>query len=64
MRCQPLPASALPLLMTLVDAYDRYIYGRAAIGQAEWRQFHEQIEEAALLLHLDDKRATAPGAVA
>jgi hypothetical protein len=51
-----MPASALALVIGMVDAYDRFIYGRAAIGEAEWNEFHEQIEEAALLLHLNDKR--------
>ena len=57
LRAQPLPATALALLTATVDAYDRFIYGRAAIGEAEWNAFHQQIEEAALLLHLEDKRA-------
>ncbi len=60
LRDQPLPRPALALLTGIVDAYDRFIYGRAAIGETEWNQFHEQIEEAALLLHLDDKRTPAP----
>ena len=53
---RPLPGTALPLLTGMVDAYDRFIYGRVAIGQAEWDRFHGQIDEAALLLHLDDKK--------
>jgi hypothetical protein len=61
LRDQPLPATALALLAGMVDAYDRFIYGRAAIGESEWTQFHRQIEEAALLLHLDDKRGPVPG---
>jgi len=60
LRAKPLPDSALPLLNTMVDAYDRFIYGRASIGPAEWDAFHRHIDEAALLLHLDDKRMTAP----
>ncbi len=60
LRGQPLPATALALLVAMVDAYDRSIYGHAAIGEAEWNQFHHQIEEAALLLHLDDRRPLAP----
>lgn len=65
LRGQPLPATALTLVVAMVDAYDRCIYGHAAIGEAEWNQFHHQIEEAALLLHLDDKRpSTAPEAAA
>jgi hypothetical protein len=57
---KPLPSTALALLTTMVDAYDRFIYGRGSIGENDWRHFHQQIEEAALLLHLDDKRASAP----
>jgi hypothetical protein len=59
LRARPMPASALALVIGMVDAYDRFIYGSAAIGEAEWNQFYEQIEEAALLLHLDDKRTPA-----
>jgi hypothetical protein len=59
LREQPLPDSALALLNAMVDAYDRSIYGRAVIGPAEWNAFHRHIDEAALLLHLDDKRATS-----
>jgi hypothetical protein len=62
LRDQPLPASALALLTGMVDAYDRFIYGRTTIGEAEWNQFHQQIEEAALLLHLEARRAPAPEA--
>ena len=64
LRGQPLPATSLALLTAMVDAYDRFIYGRAPIGEMEWKDFHQQIEEAALLLHLDDKRAPEPGAAA
>ena len=59
LREKPLPASALVLLNAMVDAYDRFIYGRASIGPADWHAFHRHIDEAALLLHLDDKRMTA-----
>ena len=54
-----LPASALALLTGMVDAYDRFIYGHQFIGEMEWTLFHRQIGEAALLLHLDDKRTGA-----
>lgn len=64
LRGQHLPASSLALLTAMVDAYDRFIYGRAPIGETEWNDFHRQIEEAALLLHLDDKRTPEPGAAA
>jgi hypothetical protein len=60
LRGQPLPASALALLTAMVDRYDRFIYGRAAIGEGEWKDFHHQVEEAALLLHLDEERPAAP----
>jgi hypothetical protein len=59
LRDQPLPATALALLNAMVDAYDRFIYGRASIGAADWENFHRHIDEAALLLHLDDKRSVA-----
>ena len=59
LRGKPLPASALALLTGMVDAYDRSIYGRQSIGEPEWTFFHRQIDEAGLLLHLDDKRAGA-----
>jgi hypothetical protein len=60
LRGQPLPASALALLAAMVDAYDRFIYGRAAIDETAWQEFHHQIQEASLLLHLEEKRALAP----
>jgi hypothetical protein len=56
---KPLPASALALLTGMVDAYDRFIYGHKSIGEPDWNLFHRQIDEAGLLLHLDDKRANA-----
>ena len=59
LRGKPLPASALVLLNGMVDAYDRFIYGRKSIGEPEWNLFHQQIDEAGLLLHLDDKRTSA-----
>ena len=58
LRGKPLPASALALLTGMVDAYDRFIYGRQSISEPEWNLFRRQIDEAALLLHLDDKRAS------
>jgi hypothetical protein len=60
LREKPLPASALALLNAMVDAYDRFIYGRTSIGEPEWTLFHRHIEEAALLLNLEDKRTAAP----
>jgi len=64
LRGQALPATSLVLLTAMVDAYDRAIYGRAPIGEAEWNDFHQQIKEAALLLHLDDRLSPEPGAAA
>lgn len=59
LRGKPLPASALALLNGMVDAYDRFIYGRKSIGEPDWNLFHRQIDEAGLLLHLDDKKSGA-----
>jgi hypothetical protein len=62
LRAKPLPAAALALLTGMVDAYDRFIYGHQSIGEPEWNLFHRQIDEAALLLHLNDKaRQANPG---
>lgn len=55
LREQSLPATALGLLTGMVDAYDRFIYGRKPVGEPDWNQFHQQIDEAGLLLHLNDK---------
>jgi hypothetical protein len=60
LRGKPLPAHALALLTGMVDAYDRFIYGRISIGEPEWVLFHQQIGEAALLLHLEDRKANGP----
>jgi hypothetical protein len=59
LRGKPLPASALVLLNALVDSYDRFIYGRKSILEPDWNSFHQQIDEAALLLHLSDAKASA-----
>jgi hypothetical protein len=59
LREKPLPASALALLGGMVDAYDRFIYGRKSIGEPDWDLFHRQIDEAGLLLHLNDKGKSA-----
>ena len=59
LRGKSLPGSALALLTGMVDAYDWFIYGRKSIGESDWTAFHQQIDEAALLLHLDDKKANA-----
>jgi hypothetical protein len=57
---KPLPGSALALLTGMVDAYDRFIYGRRPIGEPDWDLFRRQLDEAGLLLHLEEKRKTAP----
>ena len=54
---QPLPGPALPLLQRMVDAYDRFIYGCRPIGESEWNFFREQVNEATLLLHLQEAHA-------
>ena len=59
LREKSLPGSALALLTGMVDAYDRFIYGRQSIGEPEWDLFHQQIDEAGLLLHLEDKGTSA-----
>jgi len=59
LRGKPLHASALALLSGMVDAYDRFIYGRKSIGEPDWDLFHRQIDEAGLLLHLDDRGGQA-----
>jgi hypothetical protein len=59
LRGKPLPAPALALLNGMVDAYDRFIYGRKSISESEWTSFHGQIDEAALLLHLSDAKSGA-----
>jgi hypothetical protein len=53
---QPLPAPALPLLSRMVDAYDRFIYGCRPIAEPDWNFFREQVNEATLLLHLQETR--------
>ena len=55
---EALPAAALALLNGMVDAYDRFIYGRI-IGEPDWALFHQQIDEAGLAAALDEKRTTA-----
>jgi hypothetical protein len=60
LRGRPMPATALGLLNALVDAYDRSIYGRQSIAEPDWTHFRGQLDEAALLLHLEDKVKSAP----
>ncbi len=54
LRAQPLTEPAVNLLTTMVDAYDKSIYGRRNIAEPEWLSFQHQAEEATLLLHLQD----------
>jgi Domain of unknown function (DUF4129) len=62
LHAHALPGAALTLVTGMVDAYDRFIYGRKSIGELEWHHFHGQIDEATLLLNLEDKKVTAtPG---
>jgi hypothetical protein len=61
LRAQPGNAPALPLVTGVVDDYDRFIYGRRAIAEPEWRLFQGQLDEAGLLLHLNDRpKASTP----
>lgn len=55
LRTQSLPAPTLGLLARMVDAYDHFIYGRKPIGETDWNLFHQQIDEATLQLHLNEK---------
>ena len=54
LRAQTLPAPVLALLTRLIDSYDSFIYGRHAIVESDWTSFHQQLDEAALLLHLPE----------
>ncbi len=60
LRGKALPVPALAVLSGMVDAYDRFIYGRQLIGEQDWNAFHRQIDEAALMLHLQEKRSSTP----
>jgi hypothetical protein len=48
------------LVAGVVDDYDRFIYGRRAIAEPEWRSFQGQLDEAGLLLHLGEKPGPPP----
>jgi hypothetical protein len=50
-----LPSPAPTLLIAMVDAYDRFIYGQRPIAEPDWNLFQQQVSEAGLLLHLEDK---------
>jgi hypothetical protein len=58
LRQKPVPASALQLLTGAVDTYDRFIYGRVAIAESDWTAFRRRLDEAALLLHLGERKIT------
>jgi Domain of unknown function (DUF4129) len=62
LRGKSLPGSADKLLTGLVDAYDRFIYGRQSIAETDWATFRAQLNETALILHLEDKIKPAGGA--
>jgi hypothetical protein len=57
LRAQSLPVSALGILSGMVDAYDNFIYGRRPIAEPDWEFFRQQVDEATLLLHLQDHPA-------
>ncbi len=61
LRLQAIPSPAFALLSGMVDAYDRFIYGRKPIGETDWNFFHQQIDEATLLLHLREKNSRLDG---
>jgi hypothetical protein len=57
LRAEPQSAPALALVGDAVEDYDRFIYGRRAIAEPEWRSFQGRLDEAALLLHLRESAA-------
>jgi len=61
LRQQTLPSSVFVLLARMVDAYDQFIYGRKPIDESDWNLFHQQVDEATLLLHLQEKNAHLSG---
>ena len=61
LRQQAIPSSAFALLTAMVDAYDRFIYGLRPISESDWRLFHQQVNEAVLLLHLNEKPSRLDG---
>jgi hypothetical protein len=60
LRAQQLPPSALPLLAGLVDDYDRFIYGLRSIDEPVWRAFRRKIDEAGLMLQLQERSPSSP----
>ena len=61
LRRQAIPSTALALLATMVETYDRFIYGLQPIGESDWNLFHQQTREAVLLLHLNEKTSRLDG---
>jgi hypothetical protein len=59
LRGKSLPGGVVPLLIGLVDTYDNFIYGKQTLAESDWVKFRQQANEAALLLHLDDKTSSA-----
>jgi len=61
LRQQAIPSTVFTQLARMVDAYDRFIYGCKPIGEPDWNLFHQQIDEAVLLLHLNEKNSRLTG---
>jgi len=60
LRSQPLPSGALPLLVGMVDDYDRVIYGRRPVDEAGWSAFRDRIDELTLQLGLRERATEEP----
>lgn len=60
LRARPLPSGALPLLVRMVDDYDRVIYGRREIDEAGWSSFRDRIDELTLQLGLRERATEEP----
>ncbi len=59
LHAHPQTDSAFALLDRTVDAYDRFIYGRRAITEPDWQAFYQEVNEAALMLHLPERPSPA-----
>jgi hypothetical protein len=55
LRARSLPAHVVELLVAMVDIYDLTIYGRKTVDEPSWNRFRGKLDEASLLLHLNDK---------
>jgi hypothetical protein len=55
LRGQSLPQGALPLLVEMVNDYDRAIYGRQPIDEAGWSAFRDRVGELTLQLGLHER---------